>query len=86
LLADPLLIWGRRGRGATTHGTKDLATALTFLLLLLPTLKDRPGYIAAGVAGAVAVPATGLPLGLGTIFAATAGILAGAITERTRHA
>ncbi len=63
-----------------------LAAPLTFLLLLIPTLKDRPGFVAAGVAGAVAVPAADLPLGLGLLVAATCGIAAGYGTERIRHA
>ena len=63
----------------------ELAAPLTFLLLLIPTLKDAAGYVAAAVAGFVAVAASGLPLGLGLLSAAVAGMVAGAATERTRH-
>jgi predicted branched-subunit amino acid permease len=55
-----------------------LAAPLTFLLLLLPSLVDRARYVAAGVGGAVALLASGLPLGLGLLVGAGAGIAAGA--------
>lgn len=64
----------------------ELAAPLTFLLLLLPTLKSHASYLAAGVAGLVAVPAAGLPLGLGMLLAAAVGVVAGTAGERTRHA
>lgn len=64
----------------------EMAAPLTFLLLLLPTLKDHAGYVAAAVAGLIAVPAAGMPLGLGLLLAAVVGTVAGAITERTRDA
>lgn len=55
----------------------DVATALTFLLLLLPTLDDAATRTAAVVGGIVAALATGLPLGLGLLVAAAAGVTAG---------
>lgn len=64
----------------------ELAAPLTFLLLLVPTLKGRSSFVAAGVAGGVAVPAAGLPLGLGLLVAATAGLGAGALTDRLGRA
>lgn len=64
----------------------ELAAPLTFLLLLIPTLKGHAGYASAAVAGVVAVPAGGLPLGSGLLLAAAVGILAGRLTERIRHA
>jgi 4-azaleucine resistance transporter AzlC len=64
----------------------ELAAPLTFLLLLVPTLKDLAGYAAAAVAGLVAVPAANLPLGLGLVLAAVVGVVAGATTERIRRA
>jgi predicted branched-subunit amino acid permease len=55
----------------------EYAAPLTFLLLTLPTLKNHASYAAAGVGGAVAVPATQLPLGGGLVLATAAGIFAG---------
>lgn len=55
----------------------DLAAPLTFLLLLLPMLTSRPAYAAAATGGAVAVAASGLPLGLGLLAGAAAGIAVG---------
>ncbi|WP_353808804.1 AzlC family ABC transporter permease [Agromyces sp. SYSU T00194] len=60
----------------------ELAAPLTFLLLLLPTLKARPAYVSAATAGIVAIIAAPLPLGLGLIVAALVGMFAGAFTER----
>jgi predicted branched-subunit amino acid permease len=54
-----------------------LAAPLTFLLLLLPMLTSRPAYAAAVTGGAVAVAASGLPLGLGLLAGAAAGIAVG---------
>ncbi|MDQ4117186.1 MAG: AzlC family ABC transporter permease, partial [Actinomycetota bacterium] len=62
----------------------DLAAPLTFLLLLLPLLTSRPAWAAAVVGGAVAVAASGLPLGLGVLVGAGAGIAAGAIVGGRR--
>ncbi|MGR0220067.1 AzlC family ABC transporter permease [Agromyces sp. ZXT2-6] len=62
----------------------ELAAPLTFLLLLLPSLKGRPAYVAAASAGVVAVIASPLPLGLGLIVAAAVGMVAGALTERSK--
>ncbi len=64
----------------------EVAAPLTFLLLLIPTLKDHASYLAAGVAGAVAVLAADLPLGLGLLVAATAGVVAGTVAQGGRHA
>jgi predicted branched-subunit amino acid permease len=55
----------------------DLAAPLTFLLLLLPMLTSRPAYAAAVTGGTVAVAASGLPLGLGLLAGAAAGIAVG---------
>ena len=62
-----------------------MAAPLTFLLLLLPMLKDRAGYVAAGVGGLTALAAAGLPLGLGLLAGAATGITAGAAVGG-RHA
>jgi predicted branched-subunit amino acid permease len=64
----------------------DLAAPLTFLILLAPTLTSRATRVSALTAGAVAVPATVLPLGLGLPVAAALGVAAGAWTARRRHA
>ena len=57
----------------------ELAAPLTFLLLLLPLLTHRATYGAAVTGGIVAVAASGLPLGLGLLVGAGAGIAVGAI-------
>lgn len=61
-----------------------LAAPLTFLLLLLPTLTTGPAYTAAGVGGSVALLASGLPLGLGLLVGALAGMSAGVWMEARR--
>lgn len=55
----------------------DRIAPLTFLLLLLPMLTSRPAYAAAAVGGFVAVVASRLPLGLGLLAGAAAGIAVG---------
>ena len=60
----------------------DVAAALTFLLLLLPTLDGVATRTAAAVAGVVAALATGLPLGLGLLVGAAAGLAAGTWVSR----
>ena len=57
----------------------ELAIPLTFLLLLLPLLKDRAGVVAAAVGGMAALLAQPLPLGTGLIIGAVAGLVAGGI-------
>jgi len=59
----------------------DFTLALTFIALVVPSLRDRAGLAAALVAGAVAVATVGVPLRLGLIMAAAAGILAGLVAE-----
>lgn len=55
------------------------AVPAMFIALLIPALVDRPAVVAAGVAGVVAVAASGLPNGLNVIAAALCGIIAGRI-------
>src|SRR3954454_17862596 len=55
----------------------DFALPLTFIALLVPALRDRAGWVAAGTAGLAALLAAALPLKLGLIAAALAGVLAG---------
>lgn len=57
----------------------ELAIPLTFLLLTLPLIKDRAGLVAAAVAGAVALTAHSLPLGVGLMVGAVAGVVAGVV-------
>lgn len=67
----------------------ELAIPLTFLLLALPLIRDTPGLVAAAVGGFVALAAQGLPLGVGILVGAGAGILAGALAmgrAETEHA
>ncbi len=58
------------------------ALPLTFIALLIPTLVDRPTVIAAGSAGLLAVLLSGLPLKLGLLIAAMAGIGFGVWVDR----
>lgn len=57
----------------------DFAVPLTFLALLFPSIRGRGDALAAVVATVVALLATQLPLRLGLLVAAAAGIAAGAI-------
>jgi predicted branched-subunit amino acid permease len=65
------------GAAIPTSWSLDFTLALTFIAIVVPTLKDRPSVVAALVAGIVAVLATGIPLKLGLVIAALVGILAG---------
>jgi len=60
----------------------DFTLALTFIALVVPTLKDRPSVLAAISAGAVAVLAAGLPYKLNLIVAAITGIIVGLWSEK----
>ncbi|MBA2441254.1 MAG: AzlC family ABC transporter permease [Rubrobacter sp.] len=55
---------------------------LTFMALLFPAITDRPTAAAALAAGLVAVAAEPLPLNLGLVTAAAAGVLVGMLAER----
>jgi predicted branched-subunit amino acid permease len=57
----------------------ELAIPLTFLLLVLPLIKDRAGLVAACVGGLVALVADPLPFGFGLMVGAVAGLIAGGI-------
>ena len=64
----------------------ELAIPLTFLLLLIPLIKDSAGLVAASVGGLVALLAHPLPFGFGLMVGAVAGIIAGSIViARTRE-
>lgn len=60
----------------------DFTLALTFIALVVPTLKDRAGLGAALAAGIMAVLAFTLPYKLGLVVAALVGILVGYLFER----
>lgn len=60
----------------------DFALPLTFIAILVPSLKERPNAIAAAVGGLVAVAAFGAPLKTGLLIAALAGVAAGLIGQR----
>lgn len=59
----------------------DFALPLTFLGIVVPTLRDRPHLGAALSAGVVAVAAAGWPYQLGLMAAALAGIFVGVVLE-----
>ena len=63
----------------------DFAIPLTFMALLVPTLRDNAAVIAALTGGAVATIAAGLPFNLGLVLAAISGIGAGLLVESIRH-
>ena len=64
----------------------DFALALTFIGLVVPTLRAHPQLGAALSAGLVAVAAASLPYRLGLVAAALTGILVGVSLERVgRH-
>lgn len=59
----------------------DFTIALTFIALLVPMLRDRAGLAAATIAGILAVLTLNVPLKLGLVIAALAGIIAGVLVE-----
>jgi 4-azaleucine resistance transporter AzlC len=60
----------------------DFAIAVTFIAIVIPSLKDRAVTAAALTGGVVAVIAAGLDYNLGIMVAAFAGIVAGILVER----
>lgn len=71
------------GAGVPDAWGLEFAVPLVFLALLVPAMEDRPTTIAGLAGGAIAVLAGGLPLNLGLLVGATAGIVAGLVVERT---
>jgi 4-azaleucine resistance transporter AzlC len=59
----------------------DFTLALTFIALVVPAIKDKPGILAAVAAGVTVVLAAGLPYKLGLLLATLVGILAGLWSE-----
>jgi predicted branched-subunit amino acid permease len=64
----------------------DFAIPLTFLALLAPAVRDRPGLAAAIVGGGLALALRGLPYNLGLVIASLAGIAGGTALEGRRAA
>ncbi|HET6822989.1 MAG TPA: AzlC family ABC transporter permease [Anaerolineales bacterium] len=62
----------------------DFALPLTFIAMLVPVLRDRPGIAAALSAGLVSLVAFSLPYKLGLILAALVGILVGTFLGRRK--
>ena len=60
----------------------EFAVPLTFMALLVLAIRDKPGLVAAAVGGTVAVAAMTLPYNLGLLVGATAGVVAGMVSER----
>lgn len=59
----------------------EIAVPLVFLALLVPMLRDRPSVAAAAVGGGTTLAAGGLPLHLGLIAGAFAGVAAGVLFD-----
>lgn len=60
----------------------DFALPLTFLALIMPSLRERPALAAASVAALVAVIGFGWPYGTGLLAAAATGMAAGMALDR----
>ncbi len=60
----------------------DFALPLTFIALAVPAIRDRANAAAALSASLIAVLAVHLPFGLGSVVAATVGIVVGSVVER----
>lgn len=69
------------GANVPTSWSLDFALPLTFIALVVPALKTRAEWMAAGMAGVVAVLAAGLPLNLGLLVATLVGMASGLVLE-----
>lgn len=78
------LLGFRLGTSVPPHWHLDFAIPLTFIALLIPTLKSRSSVLTALVSGSVVLGATVLPYNLGLIVAAVVGIAAGLLLEQWR--
>ncbi len=72
------------GRGIPEAWGLEFTVPLVFLALLVPAVEDVPSLVAAVLGGGVAVFGGGLPLNLGLIVGALAGIIGGLVTETVR--
>lgn len=73
------------GGGMPSNFPLSFALPLTFIALLIPTLVDRPTSAAAASAGFLAVLLSGLPLKLGLLISAMAGIGVGVWVGRNHN-
>lgn len=64
----------------------DFAVPLMFLALLIPSIRNRPGLVAALTGGGLALLLAGLPYNLGLVIGALAGISAGTAAESAGQA
>jgi predicted branched-subunit amino acid permease len=69
------------GSGLPESWSLDFAVPMVFLALVVPGLRDRPAVAAFVVAGVVSVTTHTLPLNLGLLVAAVAGIITGMLLE-----
>jgi Predicted branched-chain amino acid permease (azaleucine resistance) len=60
----------------------EFAIPLTFLAMLAPAVRDRPGLLAALVGGSLSLAFATLPYNLGLVLGALLGITAGTLAER----
>lgn len=72
------------GKAIPASWSLDFAVPLTFMLLLISALKNKPAWMAAGASIFVSVAAGALPYNLNIILGAIAGILTGYWTERSK--
>ena len=70
------------GTGIPEAWGLEFAVPLVFLAVLVPAVEDAPGVVAAILGGVVAVLGAGLPLNLGLLVGAVAGIVGGLAAER----
>ena len=69
------------GANVPASWSLDFTLPLTFIALVIPALKTRAEWIAAAIAGILAVLAAGLPLNLGLLAATLAGMASGLLLE-----
>jgi 4-azaleucine resistance transporter AzlC len=74
------------GAGAALSASLDVGfvVPLVFIVLIVPTVIDRPAAVAVVVAGGVTVAARALPHGANILLGAGLGILVAAIADRRR--
>jgi predicted branched-subunit amino acid permease len=70
------------GAGLPAHWRLEFAAPLAFIALTLPLLRDRAAMAAAVAAAAIGVAAWDLPMRLGLLAAAAAGIAAGMLARK----
>ena len=70
--------------GGSIPASIDIAftVPLVFVVLLVPSLIDRPGNVAALVGAGMTVATAWVPHGLNAVIGATAGVLVAAVVDR----